>query len=366
MVKSKVVKKKLVVDSRMLRSSGIGTYLRSLLPFLIEKFDVTLLGNSIDIAKCFKSNVNIIDFNFKVYSISEQFGLLITVPKCDIFWSPHYNVPIFLPQAKKRCVTIHDVCHLAYAKKLSVKERVYSNVMLRCAAWRSNYILTDSFFSKKEIEKYLNVRKNISVVYCSVDTKTSTDYLYNRAILDRYSIQKEYILFVGNVKPHKNIISVLKSLEFLKDICLVIVGKKDGFINGDEGIFNFLNENPDISARVIFTGYVEDEDLPSIYKYAKAFVFPSLYEGFGLPPLEAQLHGCPVLASREACIPEVLGDSALYFDPNNPRDIATQLEALLSDLSISHRLHEIAKNNLCRFSWKQSAMEIIDILKDSR
>lgn len=359
------MKKKLVIDFRMHKSSGIGTYLTSLLPFIVDEFDVSLLLSEKDIlllSEEILKSVSVIPLNSSIYSISEQYYLFKKVPKCDIFWSPHYNIPLFLPQAKKRCVTIHDVCHLAFPDILSWKERLYSTLMLKCAVTLSQTILTDSLFSRSEIIKYLKPNKDVNVVYCGVDTSFKV-YDYNRKIFDKYKLPQKYILFVGNVKPHKNIKGLLKAVEKMPFVNLVVVGRKDGFINSDSSVFEILNDSEQLSNRVIFTGYVDQKDLPSIYNYAEAFVFPSLYEGFGLPPTEAQQHSCPVISSDSACMPEVLEDSAVYFDARNSSDMAEKIKLVLSDQKLMDKLRDNGLKNLKRFDWELSAKKIIGLLK---
>lgn len=359
---------KITIDFRMHMASGIGVYIRNIVPFLVDDYQLTLLGDVDEIQKYdFSDKVNIIGFNSNIYSLREQIEFIIKVKPCDIFWSPHYNVPLVPVRARHRIVTIHDVFHLAYAKDLSPLKKLYSNLLLKVAVKKSDLIMTVSFFSKDEIKKYLAPPLDIEVVPCAVDFN-----IYNSKKLSSgsqaelrhlYGLPDKFILYVGNVKPHKNLIGLLKALSNHPEYNLVVVGKKDGFITGDSSIKPLLDSFPELKRRVYFTGFVRDDDLPAIYKMAEMFVFPSLYEGFGIPPLEAQASGCPVLSSSLASMPEVLKDSVLYFDAHNYLDIAEKIFRLDQDPDLKLSLIKNGENNVKRFDWKRSAKEIISFIE---
>lgn len=343
----------LVVDFRMHNASGIGRYITNILPLLLDKFEITLLCNSndsldrYDWTQCLAK----IYINAKIYSIKEQIELFLKIPKCDFFWSPHYNIPILPIKAKKRVVTIHDVCHLAFAHTLSFIQKIYANLILNFATKLSDIILTDSEFSKQEIIKYTKTNKSINVVYCGVQK-------LGKASQELYDF--DYILYVGNIKPHKNITMALEAYKKIKpnnpDLKFVIVGKKEKFINAD---IESINSNID---GVIFTGEISDEDLISLYVSAKLLVFISLYEGFGLPPIEAQLYNCPVLASNVSSIPEVCGNGALYCNPYDINSVTQQLAILLTDKGLKKQLVENGQLNIKRFDWNNTALQISNIL----
>jgi len=356
---------KIVIDFRMHQSSGIGTYMKNIVPYFIDLYDVILLGKSTEISKYdFFSRVTVVECTSNIYSIKEQLELFNKIPECDIFWSPHYNIPLLPIKAKKRIVTIHDVFHLAFYNTLGLKQKIYAKFVINQAVKRSNLVLTDSVFSKNEIFKYTGHITN-TIVGCSIDTNKFNlinDIDKLNKVREKYSLPIEFLLFVGNVKPHKNIKNLLFALNDT-NYHLVIVGKKDGFITGDNGIANLI-KNDKIKDRIHFTGYVEDEDIPIIYNLAKLFIFPSLYEGFGIPPLEAQACGIPVICSSTASLPEVGGvDSVLYIDPYNPDDIKEKILALMNDEDLQKELIRKGFENVKRFSWEKSAKKIIDILE---
>ncbi|WP_199269779.1 glycosyltransferase family 4 protein [Mucilaginibacter lacusdianchii] len=361
----------IVVDARMIDASGIGTYLQNVLTGISALYQITLLGdpNKLSAFKAFK----IIPFTDPIYSIKEQWKLKKIVPECDVFWSPHYNVPLFKIKAKKRLVTIHDVYHLAFSKQLSLAQRLYAKIVINAATKLSNAIVTVSEFSKSEIIKYTNVSQNkIRVIYNGVHSLTAGNVdistLYNK-----YRIPEKYILFVGNVKPHKNLKALLAAYLKLNDFFkssfkIVIVGKKEGFITGDPKLFEWIESQDELVNKLVFTGYVANEDMDSIYQQASVFVFPSLYEGFGLPPLEAMANKCPVIVSNGNCLPEVCGDAALYFAPENDGEISDTITTVLGNNAVRQQLIEKGEKHIKHFTWERSVhmhKQVFDILADS-
>lgn len=354
---------KIVLDARMYNSSGIGTYIKNILTTLIPKTHIVLLGNLTELQHL---NCDKIEFNAPIYSISEQLKFPIIVPECDIFWSPHYNIPLLPIRAKKRVVTIHDVYHLAYYNKLSLKQKIYVKLLMQSAVKISNVIITVSNYSKSEIKRLTNCSDNIEMIYNGVSKTTNLKDFY--AVKEFYKLPDNYILFTGNIKPHKNLITLLRAYllldaHLLNKFKLVIVGKKDGFITGDNEVFNFINCYQILKDNLIFTGYVNDDDLSVIYKQAAVFIFPSLYEGFGLPPLEAMAYECPVIVSNQSSMPEICGNAALYFDPINETDICEKIETVLYDSVLRKSLIELGSKRVAKFSWEESAESHLKLFK---
>ena len=369
----------LTIDARMIGASGVGRYIRSLLPHLadLQGFSLTLLGNEGELNGygMFNSDrIRIVECNAKIYSLKEQFELAMKISRaCDLFWSPHYNTPLFPVRAKRRVVTIHDVFHLAFFKMLTLPQKAYARLMFNASARLSDKIITDSEFSKSEIIRYTGIDTGkLRVVPCGIDRKTfklieDKDGLQH--IKRSYNLPDQFILFLGNLKPHKNLTTLLKAFDILihenaVDCGLVLAGKKEGFISGDSGIHTMIENSRNLRERVTLTGYIEDKDVPAIYNLASVFVLPSLYEGFGLPPLEAMACGCPAVVSDIAVIREVCGDAAYYVDPHDAGSMAECLYRVLSDETLRRHLRQKGAERSKLFSWEDSAGKLLNIFME--
>ncbi len=358
---------KLVVDLRLINSSGIGTYLKNIIPEIIDFFDdVVVLGNYKELANFnWSHKVEIIPFDDDIYSLSEQLHYSKIIPICDLFWSPHFNAPLFGIKARKRLVTIHDVNHLANPTYYSFAKRIFAKYLYKNAARKSDHIVTVSEFSKSEILKYFKVSPHkISVVHCGV--KKDFGSVFDEESI-KVAVPSTYILFVGNVKPHKNLLTLLKAykalgLSYQNTYKLVILGKKTGFITGDTTVFEYIKNN-DLEEYIYFTGHLEDDQVSFVYRKATLFVFPSLYEGFGLPILEAMVCNIPVLSSDKASLPEVGGDAVVYFDPLHPKNLKNKIIAILQDPIIQQQLIKAGKNQAAKFTWKLAINKHIEIFK---
>lgn len=347
---------KLVIDVRLINASGIGTYIKNIIPDIISEFKtVTVLGNTDEISKfSWSKEVEIIEFNSDMYSLQGQFLYPFKIPKCDVFWCPHFNFPVFPIRAKKKAVTIHDVNHLSGISPISFLKRKYASFLYKNAVKQSDIIFTVSEFSKKEIIKYTNADSNkIKVVYCGVNIP-----FFEEEKQTKIDIPKNFILYIGNVKPHKNLIVLLKAYNSLSEVLkekykLLIVGKKEGFITEDNQVEEYIRENH-LEKHIIFSGQVEDQDLPVYYQKASLFVFPSLYEGFGLPILEALAAKTPVISSNAASLPEVGGNAVDYFDPNNEKELVQKINYLLENQVFTPKLFENSRTQLEKFTWKKS------------
>jgi glycosyltransferase involved in cell wall biosynthesis len=362
----------------MVEASGIGSYLRALAPVMADisretKF-VFLAGQNpgchhLDISG---ENGSFLYCRAPIYTFREQIELPLRIPRSDIFWSPHYNVPVFPIRARRRLVTIHDAFHLAYFSSLPLPQKIYAKTLMNAAVRLSDKVITVSEFSKREIVKYTKVsEEKITVIYNGINRDLfhiMEDTAVSAGVKEKYGLPKRFILFVGNVKPHKNIKGLLLAserllMEGLDDFGIVIVGKKEGFIRCDEEVFGLLEGNERLKKRAVFTGYVENEDLPVLYNLASLFVFPSLYEGFGFPPLEAMACGCPVVVSNVASLPEVCGDAAYYVDPYDVESIAEGMLKVLTDDSLRQRLKKKGLERIRLFDWAKSAKDHMMILR---
>ena len=347
----------IAIDARMIRSSGIGTIISSIAPRLIARnrdWRFRLLGNP-EVLRAFSwtaaPGVDIVPFDAPIHSIAEQLRFPAgALKQSDLLWSPNYNIPLRWP--KPLLVNVNDMAHLALREMFgSIAKQSYARLMFRLVRKRADAVAYISSFTAKEFHHYVGSPHGSEfVVPCGVE-----DAWFEAGPTRQRRIRPE-ILFVGNVKPHKNLGRLLDAFALVAaDIPhdLVIVGRKEGFITGDTAV---LERIAGFDGRVRFTGYLPDTDLRELYRSADALVLPSLYEGFGLPPVEAMAAGCPVLVSRRASLPEVCQDAALYCDPLDTADIATNLRRIVQD----QELRTILKNNgfarARQLNWDASAV----------
>ena len=348
---------KVAVDARMLKMSGIGTYIKNLMKN--DCYQIAL-GNKEDIKELNKiEENNIIEFDSKIYGIKEQLKFPykeLKKMKPDILHVPHYNVPIFY--RGKMVVTIHDLTHLKLKQFLPNKfAYLYAKFMMWIAIKKSSVVLTVSENSKQDILQYFKVNPDkIKVIYNGVGeefrkkSKNEIDYLYEKYNIPR---NKKILMYAGNLKPHKNIEKLLEAFSLLEDkenYVLLIVGK--AFEN-----YTVLDEKEKqlgIKDFIINTGSLTQEQIIDVYNLADLFIFPSLYEGFGLPIIEALACGTKVISSNTSSLPEVGGDVIEYFDPNNAREICEKIKASEHIEFNEEKVEKWLKN----FDWKKISEEV--------
>jgi len=361
--------KEICLDARMAFHSGIGTYLRNIIPLLQNgPFKVRLIVSTEIVKKWpeITSSFDLILSSASIYSIAEQVIVPLLVPRCDLFWSPHYNTPLIPVRARKRVTTIHDVYHLAYSKDLSWPKRAYANAVMKNAVKISDHILTNSKFSKDEIMKYTGIDENkITAIHLGVDSsffRPMQEGASQELVRKKYPLPQKYFLFVSNLAPQKNIGRLLLAWNILArdfpDWKLILVGRKAQAYAWED----ILDQIPFLKNRVVLLGQVDNQDLPALYQLASGTVHPSFYEGFGLTPLEAMSCGCPVVVSKAASLPEVCGDSAVYVDPYDEQDIADGIRKIIEDQNIGLQLKEKGLKRSQKFTWKKTAEKHIEIL----
>lgn len=347
----------------MARDSGIGTYIRHILPPIIAarpSWTFTLLGRRREIEAlgwATLPNVAVRDCTSRIYTIAEQIELTRKAPRSiDLFWSPHYNIPLL--RRGPLVVTVHDVLHLAMPQYVrNPVKRAYARAMFDAVQRRATRIVTVSDFSRIEYRRLAGHRGPEPVV---VHNGVAESWHAEQAPAAASSgAGKPYVVYVGNVKPHKNLGTLVEAfVSIAADVPhdLLIVGRREGLRGPDAKVEAAAAS---LGRRVRFAGEANDEALRGYVAGAAALVMPSLYEGFGLPPLEAMAVGCPTLVARAASLPEVCGDAALYCDPLDPRDMATGLRSLLLDPSIRASLRERGRAHVRRFRWERSARETL-------
>jgi glycosyltransferase involved in cell wall biosynthesis len=277
--------------------------------------------------------------------------LLVNRVKADILWNPCNEGPIFLnvPQI----INIYDASVYAQNKWFDWKFTLYYKFMIKIFGKIAAKIITCSEFSKEELVKYrICNQSKIKVIYPSV-----SDFFINN--INSVNEKQNYIISVGSIDPRKNIKSLIRAWGLIKpkirkNYKLLIIG-------GEYKIFR--KEKIKLEENIIFTGYLSDDELIKTYKTASLFVYPSFYEGFGIPPLEGMACGCPCVVSNAASLPEVCGDSAYYVNPYDVEDIARGIEIVLSDEKLRENLVKKGFENIKRFSWQRSAKEVLEIMK---
>ncbi len=347
---------KITIDIRMLYSSGIGIYIQNVVLRLVRlrsKDSFCLLGKKGEAPDWAKGPaVQWVECHSPIYSLGQQWELARKIPKdTDLLWVPHYDIPVFY--GGKMLVTVHDLFHLAMGEFVGGFHRhLYAKFMFGRAVRKASAISVISEFTKRELMRLTSAQpEKIQVIPLGVDLS----FFELRG--KKESGANPYLLYVGNIKPHKNLKRLLEAFKLLKDKLphdLVLVGQKEGFITGDREVQKIAEG---FGGRVRFTGKVSAEELKGYYAQAEALIFPSLYEGFGLPPLEAMACGCPVAASNAASIPEVCSNAALYFDPYSPADIAEKTLRLIRDKKLRNDLIQKGLKRAKEFSWDKCAAQ---------
>ncbi|MGE6472533.1 glycosyltransferase family 4 protein [Serratia proteamaculans] len=260
--------------------------------------------------------------------------------------------PVFY---KNQVVTHHDVTYKKFPQSYSLKFRLVYNVLVPLILRNSRSLITVSEFSKKEIiDEYNYDRKKISVIYNAASGFFNPSNEKNEA-------QNRFFLAVSSPNFHKNFHGLIRAFSNTDDIngfSLKIIGEKNKNFNGID--LEELSHNNNIE----FLGRVSDKELANLYSTAYAFIFPSFYEGFGIPPLEAQACGCPVLSSHAASMPEVLSDSALFFDPHSEKEIADTIRYIAHHPNERVEFIERGYKNIERFSWARSADKLSLLIND--
>ena len=345
----------------MIEMSGIGTYIQHLMAQGI--YDVAIGDEKV--IRRYDKTVNVVQFDAPIYGLKEQFrypNMLIKKAGVNIMHFPHYNVPI--SYKGDYVVTVHDLTHLVFPKFLGSRIKYnYAKFLMSNAIKRAKHIFTVSEYSKKDIISYFGVSdEKVSITYDGVDEEfekknpIDIDYLYTKFNISR---EKRQMLYVGNLKPHKNLTTLLKSMQIMNrdDIELLLVGKAFKSIDLYE-----QEEKLGIKEKVIHTGFVSKKELIDLYNLADLFVFPSLYEGFGIPPLEAMACGTPVIAANNSSIPEVVGNAAVLFDGTNEKELSIIIDELLNDNNRCYSLIKNGKERYKLFSWEKTRNSVKDVL----
>ncbi len=367
------------IDARFYgpEGKGLGRYTQRLIEYL-EKIDrenryvIFLSEQGWNTYQPSSPNFIKVRANCRWYTLAEQVVMpwLIWKNKIGLMHWPHFNVSIFSPA--KFVVTIHDLILLKFPTRRAstldpiryfLKQVGYKAVIAH-ALKNSQKIITVSQFTKSDIVK--NFPKvspgKIDVIYEACDSVESGQLKLPDRGLQKNGITKPFILYVGNAYPHKNLERLIRVFSYLDKVRpgiyqLVLVGKEDYFYSR---LKEFSREIKLSRAdQLIFLGYSSEAMLADLYRNASAYVFPSLLEGFGLPPLEAMRYDLPVAASNNSSCPEILGEAAAYFNPIDDQDILDSLLRVLEDNALRSRLMESGRQQVLKYSWQDCARQTL-------
>ncbi len=282
----------------------------------------------------------------------------------DLYWQPNF-IPNPNIKAKKLITTIHDFSFYLYPQWQPAERVKYFNKRIWREAIKSDFLITGSNFSKAEIIEYFNYpEERIEVINHGIDHSIYKIYKEEelKELKIKYNLPKNYILFVGSIEPRKNLINLLFAYQKLpkeikREIPLLLCGFK-GWNNRE--IMNLIEKE---RKYIRYLGYLTDIELAGIYNLATIFIYPSLYEGFGIPPLEAFACGTPVISSNVSSLPEACGESALFINPNSPEDIKEKIIQLLEDKELRDEMRKRGLIHSQSFSWEKSAQKHLELFK---
>jgi len=343
-----------VVDARLAGATGIGTYLRNTLPRIAARhteWRFTLIGpgelEGQDWVRF--PGARLLRCDAPIYSVREQVELPLLVPRdATLYWAPHFNIPIWL--RAPLVATVHDLAHLRVDQNTrNPLRRLYSEAEFRAVRRRATSVMCDSEFTLGEFRELVGEPRRAVVVPCGVDAA------WYDAPSSPPPMTTPYFVFVGNFKPHKNARVLLEAMAANAkhlDARLVMVVRLAGLRTQDTSIRPLVETLGD---RVKLVSNVDDATLRRYVQHATALVMPSLYEGFGLPPLEAMAAGTPALVANAASLPEVCGDAAIYFDPASVDQLAAAMRRIASDQALRAQVRERGLRQARRFSWDTTA-----------
>ena len=353
------------VDVRMLSVpiTGIGRYLTEVLSVLVKEKDIDWILYShtpIDKDYWLSDNVKIVHSNFRS-KFMRMFWAQFILPlyllknKSDIFWSPSHRLPIFSIAKIKYFLTVHDLVCFRYPKSMRFTSRILDIILLPISVFKSDYIFSVSDFTKSEIIDVLGVNPDKIIV-----TKLGFNSNISKKNNSENYFQKDFILFVGTCEPRKNLMNLIEAYSKLpaslrNNYKLIIVGG-----DGWGGIYpKDLAIKFGVTDNVVYLGYVSDEQLSNLYSSCMFLAFPSFYEGFGLPLIEALSYNKPLLCSFASSIPEIASDAAIYIDPSNVTSIKEGLTKLLTDKQLRIKLSLEASKIYKLFTWERCSEKML-------
>lgn len=278
----------------------------------------------------------------------------------QLFWSPRHHLPLYGCNKTPKVVSIHDLVYLKFPHTMPQSRHLVEKLLLPASVKKAEHIITVSEASKQDLIQLLNIaQKKITVIHSGFSPLQAQDPSHIRVI------ERPYIFFLGTLEPRKNIARLIQAYlalpsSFQKEYLLVLAGGR-GWI--DQTLFNTIKAL-EAKGKVRYLAYVETTQIDSLMQHAACFAFPSLYEGFGLPLLEAMRAGTPVLTSTDPACMEVSGSAALHADPYSVESITSALQAILENKMLRNTLVQKGYDNLKRFSWDRASLQHLKIFKE--
>jgi glycosyltransferase involved in cell wall biosynthesis len=365
---------RIVVDARKLHDFGIGTYIRNLvteLGRLDHEAEYVLLTKPEDAAAAAAAGPNFraVVETSRPYSLAEQWRVPMAAARAraDLLHEPHYVLP---PLTRCRTVvTIHDCIHLRFPEYLPSRAAfAYAHAMIRLAARKADRVLTVSDASKRDILHYTGVRpEKVVVVHNGLDARfaAAPDADAMDRVRQRFQLDHPFVLYVGNIKPHKNLERLIAAFASMRadgpeGLKLVVIGDE----TSKHPALRQAVHRHRLDKHVRFFGFQPAATLVTFYRLARAFVFPSLYEGFGLPPLEAMANETPVVTSNLSSLPEVAGDAAVLVDPYDVASIAEGIRRAVTDEPLRQQLIARGRARAREFSWARAAADTLAVYRE--
>ncbi len=375
---------KIVIDARRIRDFGIGTYIRNLVHALAHaeqenQYVVVVSSTQAPLLSGLPEHFETAIFDADDMRPTEHiaFPLFLRGLSADVYHIPLNRVPFFMP--KPYVVTVHDMASLLFSQESGFRMNI-RRYRFRRGLMRAGKVLAVSAATRRDVVQTLSVPADrVRLVYSAPAPEffqrghsgdRETDEQERHRILERYQINYPFLLYAGNIRPQKNIPRLVEAFAVVRnelanhpvysDLRLIIIGDQ-------------IARNPAVRHAVIhsrvencarFLGFVPFDTLRIFYECATAFVFPSLYEGFGLPPLEAMASGTPVVTSNISSLPEAVNDAAMLVNPENVFDIARGIREVLLNEELRRSLVSKGREQAARFSWERTAREVIEIYRE--
>ncbi|MBV8063570.1 MAG: glycosyltransferase family 4 protein [Nevskia sp.] len=359
---------KIAIDARMVRHTGIGRYLAGLLEDLPSRDPAiryhyllpTAEVANYDVAR---PRVRAVACDAPLYSLREQAEVFVktATADADLLYCPHYVIPWLW--RRRLVATVHDLIHLLFPT--SAIQRYYSGLMLQALAHQDDRVVVVSRWTAGDLLRHGSIAAaRVEVVYPGVDLQAyRPDGPDPGPVLKRYGLRPPYFFSVGQWKASKNLPRLVRAFAASglpeRGFRLAIAGRPDPRCQDLPALAAALP----CADRVHFPGFIAEEDLPALYRGAYALVFPSLYEGFGLPPLEAMACGTPVISSRAASLPEVVGDAALLCDAAADAELAAAMVRLVGDAGLRRELRARGLARVHQFTRQRTARELLRVLR---